>query len=115
MPITILDYVKHVVGDKDIYDCHDFARSGVEMLGSCQSCHATIGPFSAYPSTTGYWRCADCIGNLGYSTVDEFRQAESIINCPSCGEVENIHEIRVTTEHSEDYAFECGECSLVWT
>jgi hypothetical protein len=115
MPITILDYVRAQAGEKDVYTGEDFARNGVDMLGGCKDCGATLGPYNAYPSKTGYWRCANCIRNLGYATVDEFRQAECIVNCPSCGETENIHEIRVTRERSEGYAFECGECSLVWT
>ena len=41
MPITILDYVKSVVGDKDTYTAEDCLASGVDILGGCQGCHAT--------------------------------------------------------------------------
>ena len=38
------------------------------------------------------------------------------LSCPSCGEVTNICEIRVTvSEHADSYAFECGECGAVWS
>ena len=62
MPITILDYVKSVVGDKDLYTAEDCLTAGVDILGGCQGCQATIAVYNAYPSTSGYWRCADCIG-----------------------------------------------------
>ena len=72
MPITILDYVKSVVGDKDLYTAEDCLASGVDILGGCQGCHAVIGCYNAYPSTSGYWRCADCIGDDGFATVADF-------------------------------------------
>ena len=76
MAITILDYVKSVVGDKDLYTVEDCLASGVDIMGGCQGCHAVIGCYNAYPSTSGYWRCADCIGDDGYATVADFTAAE---------------------------------------
>ena len=73
MPITILDYVKTVVGDKDTYSAEDFSLNGVGMTGGCQLCAATIACYNAYPSTSGYWRCADCIGQDGFATVADFK------------------------------------------
>ena len=38
------------------------------------------------------------------------------MNCPSCGEVTQISEIRVTvSERADSYAFQCGECRAVWS
>ena len=114
MPITILDYVKSVVGDKDLYTAEDCLASGVDILGGCQGCQATIACYNAYPSTSGYWRCADCIGEDGYATVADFT-APAPVTCPSCGNTDNISEIRVTTgERTEEYALECGDCGEVW-
>ena len=76
MPITILDYVISVVGDKDLYTAEDCLTSGVDILGGCQGCHATIAAYNAYPSTSGYWRCAGCIGDNGFATVGEFTEFE---------------------------------------
>lgn len=76
MPITILDYVKSVVGEKDQYTADDFYSNGVDLLGGCERCHATIAAYNAYPATSGYWRCADCIGDDGYATVTAFKEAE---------------------------------------
>ena len=84
MPITILDYVKSVVGDKDFYTAEDCLANGVDILGGCQGCQATIAVYNAYPSTSGYWRCADCIGNDGYATVAGFT-ASAPTACPACG------------------------------
>jgi hypothetical protein len=124
MPITILDYVKSVAGEKDTYTASDFASLGVSMLGGCDQCSATLGAYNAYPSRSGYWRCADCIGDTGFSTVEEFASTGSLplkdeysqnlalhdpdepwINCPSCGSYDNVREI-------QDGIFECFECNL---
>jgi hypothetical protein len=114
MPITILDYVKSVVGDKDLYTAEDCLASGVDILGGCQGCHATIACYNAYPSTSGYWRCADCIGGSGYATVADFTASMPVTTCPGCGNTDNISETRITTERAEEYALECGDCGEVW-
>ena len=116
MAITILDYVKYVVGEKDLYTAEDCLASGVDILGGCQGCHAVIGCYNAYPSTYGYWRCADCIGDDGYATVADFTAHEAPIGtCPACSNADTISEIRITTgERAEGYALECGECGGIW-
>jgi len=115
MPITILDYVKSVVGDKDFYTAEDCLTSGVDILGGCQGCQATIAACNAYPSTSGYWRCADCIGTDGFATVADFTAHDTATAaCPACGSTDNLSEIRITTgERAEGYALEC-ECGEVW-
>ena len=114
MPITILDYVKTVVGDKDLYTAEDCLASGVDILGGCQGCQATIAAYNAYPATSGYWRCADCIGEDGYATVADFT-APAPVTCPACGNTDNISENRITTgERTEGYVLECGDCGEVW-
>ena len=115
MPITILDYVKSVVGDKDFYTAEDCLISGVDIIGGCQACAATIAIYNAYPSTSGYWRCAGCIGDTGFATVTDFTAHSSMANCPVCGNADTISETRITTsEHAEEYALECGDCGVVW-
>jgi hypothetical protein len=116
MPITILDYVKYVVGDKDTYSAEDCLTAGVDIMGGCQGCHAVIGCYNAYPSTSGYWRCADCIGDDGFATVADFTACEApIVTCPACRNADSISEIRITTgERAEGYALECDECGGMW-
>jgi hypothetical protein len=114
MPITILDYVKSVTGPKDLYTAEDCFTSGVDILGGCQGCGATIAAYNAYPSTTGYWRCADCIGETGYATITEFT-VSLLPACPVCENTTAISETRITTaERAEEYALECGDCGQVW-
>ena len=115
MPITILDYVKSVVGDKDFYTAEDCLASGVDIIGGCQTCAATIAVYNAYPSTSGYWRCAECIGDTGFATVADFISGTAAITCPSCGNPDTISETRIpTSENTEEYALECGDCGGVW-
>jgi hypothetical protein len=115
MPITIFDYVKSVVGDKDFYTAEDCLITGVDVIGGCQACAATIAIYNAYPSTSGYWRCAGCIGDTGFATVTDFTAHSSMANCPVCGNADTISETRITTsEHAEEYALECGDCGVVW-
>jgi hypothetical protein len=121
MPITILDYVKSVVGDKDFYTAEDYLASGVDIIGGCQTCAATIAIYNAYPSTSGYWRCADCIGDTGYATVANFTAQTAATSCPACGNTDNLHEIDIFAESPFDLAespfyaaLECGDCGEVW-
>jgi hypothetical protein len=116
MPITILDYVKSVVGDKDFYTAEDCLISGVDIIGGCQNCQATIAVYNAYPSTSGYWRCADCIGGDGFATVADFTAYEAaIVACPACGNADTISETRIPAgERAGEYALECGDCGEVW-
>ncbi len=116
MAITILDYVKSVIGGKDFYTAEDCLASGVDILGGCQGCHATIACYNAYPSTSGYWRCAICIGDLGFATVAEFTAHEAaVMDCPACGNADQISETRATTgERAEGYALQCGDCGATW-
>jgi hypothetical protein len=123
MPVTIMAYVKSKVGEKDTYTAEDCLACGVDILGGCEGCHATIACYNAYPSKSGYWRCADCIGDTGFNTVEEFKEFErsasaageswpsdlapDLAACPACGS-DDMHEL------AEDY-FECGTCGAEWT
>jgi hypothetical protein len=115
MPITILDYVKTVVGDKPLYTAEDCLASGVDILGGCQVCAATIACYNAYPSTSGYWRCADCIGDTGFATIAAFIAHKAGMICPACGKADTITENRITTaDRDGEYVLECGDCGEVW-
>ena len=115
MAITIFDYIKSVLGDKPEYTGADFDRCGVAMLGGCQTCHATLAPFNAYPSASGYWRCAGCIGDDGFATVTDFINAE-FNRCPGCGTLDSIYETPVTRGYTiGTYALVCGQCGMTWT
>lgn len=52
----------------------EFARLGLPMLSGCQHCGATLGPYNAYPTQTGYIQCADCLegSDLGFISIAAF-------------------------------------------
>jgi hypothetical protein len=118
MPVTILDYVQSQVGEKDSYPAVDFHDHGVAIIGGCELCEATLGPYNAYPSITGNWRCGTCIGDTGYPTVADFKAATwpdpddddtgIDIMCPDCRDAAHIIEIR-------SHVFECGDCGAMWS
>jgi hypothetical protein len=120
MPITILDYVKSRIGEKDSYSAEDFNSTGVDIMGGCEGCVATLAAYNAYPSRSGYWRCADCVGSTGFATVEDFINFDAdgahdeppaddaeLASCPACGCVERVAKIR-------EHAFMCGDCGAVW-
>lgn len=58
------------------YTAKDFYDVGLDILGGCVVCGAALGPAQAHPSRSGYWKCKDCIGVDGYTTV--FEAAEDL-------------------------------------
>lgn len=72
--VSILDLAKHRLG-RDPVTGADFAEAGLAIFGGCEDCGASIAAYNAYPSRTGYWRCEDCIGDLGFATVEEANAA----------------------------------------
>jgi hypothetical protein len=54
----------------------DFARVGLEILGGCEICGASIAAYNGCPSRSGYWRCSSgCIADQGYAGAEEADQA----------------------------------------
>jgi len=51
----------------------EFERLGLPMISGCQRCGATVGPWGACPSRTGFIQCCDCItDDLAFATVADF-------------------------------------------
>ena len=105
MPITIFDYVKSVAGEKAEYTAEDFISNGVAMVGGCEICHAMLAAYNAYPSKSGYWRCADCIGGTGFATIEEFTASApdadaALPGCPErdCGRTQPCEGCRESEE-----------------
>ena len=115
MAITILEYVKSVIGDKDFYTVEDFSRSGIAIvIRGCERCSVILAAHDAYLSVS-QWRCADCIGDDGFATVADFTASFFAVACPVCGNTDTISETRATTgEHAEGYVLECGDCGESW-
>lgn len=76
MAITILDYAIHL-GAKESEDGsingEELARLNLPMFGGCEGCAASIACYNAYPSNSGYIRCAGCIGERGFETAEELK------------------------------------------
>ena len=75
MSITILDVAEArrvQAGEDGSITMGEFDRVGLPFFGGCEMCGATMGPAQSHPSKTGYLRCGDCLGDLGFETVEEF-------------------------------------------
>ncbi len=73
-PITIWDLAIHrgaKPADDGSMTGGDFNDVGLDIMGGCCGCGAGLSAYNAYPSASGYWRCGDCIGDLGWPTVEQ--------------------------------------------
>ena len=78
--ITILDVAKArgVEVDPDgRINMGAFWNVGLDMMGGCEVCEASIAAYNAYPSKSGYWRCRNCIEDVGFDTVEEFEKLDA--------------------------------------
>jgi hypothetical protein len=69
MSITISDLAKYRRGGKDATTGEDFYGVGLDIMGGCQVCHATLAAYNGYPTKSGYWRCKDCLADVGYENA----------------------------------------------
>ena len=75
MPVTILECaVAHGAkpGPDGSFTVQAINTAGFHFIGGCVACHTTLAAYNAYPSQGGFWCCADCIGEHGFNTVQEF-------------------------------------------
>lgn len=72
--ITIADLAEFRLGRKAIHG-GDFAEALLPIYGGCQICAASIAAYNAYPSKSGFIRCADHIGNDGWENAKEANDA----------------------------------------
>ncbi len=49
-----------------------YASRGLPLIAGCEGCGATLAPYNAYPSVSGYTRCSDCIGDTGFDTIADW-------------------------------------------
>lgn len=76
MPITILEVAKargaKIEADGTMTG-QAFNDVGLDILGGCRTCGASIAAYNAYPTRSGYWSCHDCLSPAqGFSTVEDF-------------------------------------------
>lgn len=73
-PITVSELARHrgVKPDDDgCVDATEYDRVGLPMMGGCVGCEATIAAYNAHPSKCGFLKCGDCIGDDGWTSVEE--------------------------------------------
>jgi len=78
MPVTVQELAFHrgLKTEPDgSYNMAAINAVGLEMLGGCELCAASIAAYNAYPSKSGFWRCRHCIGDSGWETVEEANAA----------------------------------------
>ena len=83
MPITVLELALAEGAKKEpdgSISCHELVIRGLPILPGCEICHSSLGPGNAYPSTTGFIRCYDCLGDLGFESAKDFEAAKGEIN-----------------------------------
>lgn len=70
--LTVLDLATQMLS-RPARTGADFAEAGFDIMGGCARCEASIAAYNAYPSTSGYWRCAGCIDEDGFRTLAGFK------------------------------------------
>lgn len=75
MPVTTLEcaYGRGVQAKPDgTITMEQVEAVGLPFFAGCQVCGASLACYNAYPSRTGFIRCEDCLGELGFNTCEEF-------------------------------------------
>jgi hypothetical protein len=72
--ITSLELASHRL-EREARNGADFEEANIPIMGGCEGCGASLAAYNAYPSTTGFLRCSDCIGELGYPDVEQANAA----------------------------------------
>lgn len=70
IPITVMKWAEHRLGREASTEA-DFTEAGLQMMGGCRGCGATLAAYNAYPSKSGYWACGDCISYDGFGSCEE--------------------------------------------
>lgn len=71
-PITILGLAIFRGAEKDEnggINGAEFHRVGLDFMGGCGVCNATLAAYNACPSKAGYWCCRGCVGDTGWTDV----------------------------------------------
>lgn len=70
--ITILDLASWRL-KRPALNGQDFMDAGLEIMGGCQCCGATLAAYNGHPTKTGYWQCTNCVNatEMGWKEVQE--------------------------------------------
>lgn len=112
MPITFLDLAVHRGAkrqeDQTGINGAEFERVGLQIMGGCEVCGASLAAYNGYPAKSGYWRCSHDIGNEGFETVEEANRFIFGANeREELGDVVQVHDsqIRVGMIGETDHIF----------
>ena len=64
MVVSIKDLASFRLG-REATNGQDFWDAGLDILGGCQGCGASLAAYNGYPTKTGYWQCKDCVAASG--------------------------------------------------
>lgn len=68
--ITIKELAEHRL-KRPAVNGQDYLDAGLDIMGGCLRCEASLAAYNGYPSKSGYWCCKDCIGDAGWTNVEE--------------------------------------------
>lgn len=77
MPVSILDIALKEgakAGEDGSINMGEFEALGLPFFAGCQHCGASLGPYNAYPSKSGFIQCKECIDEIGFETVEQFHK-----------------------------------------
>lgn len=66
----------------DKFPAHFYLDAGLNLIGGCELCEATLAAYNAYPSRSGYWRCSDCIGDTGFTLEEAYQHVHLNVPLP---------------------------------
>lgn len=69
-PVTFFQLAEYRLGRKPETGA-DMAEADLAIMGGCQVCGATLAAYNGCPSKSGYWKCENCIGDDGWTSVEE--------------------------------------------
>lgn len=71
-PVTFLDCATARLG-RPASTGSDFEEAGLEIIGGCRRCEATLSAGNGCPSRSGWWHCEGCLDlGDGYESTEEF-------------------------------------------
>lgn len=73
-PLSVYDIAKAkgIEEQNGSVSAGEFAKHDLPFFSGCQICGASLAPYNAYPSNSGFIRCGDCIGSSGFPSVADF-------------------------------------------
>ena len=88
MTVSVLDlaiFRGATAGPDGAYNGEELARVGLDILGGCELCGASISADNGYPTISGYWWCRDCVRTYPPAAWEDVAEADRAIFGPDEG------------------------------